>query len=294
MVNLLLEMTEPIHHTGKIVTGNSGFCVVDGVIALHKKGVHGQFLIKKQKYWPKYVPSNHIDEYMSSKPLGYTKTFVQVIDGMHFFIHCTQENDYVTKIMSMHGILDKIQDHPTWQLVNGVGKSFKYTEPLSHHNHAKHWVDDINNRSHDPIGLESAWATKWWPNRGFKFILSVVEANAVQAWAHAKKEAAVPTLEFWKNVAMKMMTNKLGNNGVAAASPKCTWASLSNNHVLKKRLKKQGIWNYTKQKFVERNTLYIPHLCFDCRMLTRDYCSCDPGCPLCAVCYGKHLKEHGC
>ncbi len=69
-VNLLLEMTEPIHHTGKIVMGDSDFCIADGVIALHKKGVHGQFLIKKQKYWPKFVPGNQIDEYMSSKPLG--------------------------------------------------------------------------------------------------------------------------------------------------------------------------------------------------------------------------------
>ncbi len=73
----------------------------------------------------------------------------------------------------------------------------------------------------------------------------------VQARARAKKEAAMPTLEFWKNLAMKMMTNKLGDNGVAAASPKRTRDSLSINHVLKKRLKKQGIWNYTTQKFVE-------------------------------------------
>ena len=27
MVMFLLEMTEPIHRTGKVVTGNSGFCV---------------------------------------------------------------------------------------------------------------------------------------------------------------------------------------------------------------------------------------------------------------------------
>ncbi len=178
---------------------------------------------------------------------------------MRFFIHCTQDNEYVTKIMSTHGILDEIQDHPTWWLVNGVWKSLKYTEPLSCHNRAKHWVDDVNNCCHNPIGLESAWATKWWPNQQFTFILSVVEANAAQAWVRAKKEAAMQTLEFQKNLAMKMMTNKLGDNGVAAASPKHTRDSLSINHALKKRLKKQGIWNYTTQKFVERNTLYIPH-----------------------------------
>ena len=223
--------------------------------------------------------------------------FIQVINGMRFFIHCTQDDEYVTKVMTTHGILDEIQDHLRWRLMNGVWKSFKYTEPLSRHNRAKHWVDDINNRCHDPIGLESAWATHWWPNQQFTFILSVVEANAVQAWVRAKKEAAMLTLEFRKNLAlkiMKMMANKLGNNGVAGASPKCTRASLSNNHVLKKRLKKQGIWNYTMQKFMEWNTLYIPHPCSNCHTPTRDYCLCNPGCPLCAVCYGKYLRDHGC
>jgi hypothetical protein len=76
----------------------------------------------------------------------------------------------------------------------------------------------------------------------------MVEANAVQALVRAKKEAAMPTLEIWKNLAMRMMTNKLGDNGVAATSPKHTLDSLSINHVLKKRLKKQGIWNYTTHK----------------------------------------------
>ena len=68
----------------------------------------------------------------------------------------------------------------------------------------------------------------------------MVEANAVQALVRAKKEAAMPTLEIWKNLAMRMMTNKLGDNGVAAASPVRTRASLSNDHVLSKHAKKRG------------------------------------------------------
>jgi hypothetical protein len=88
-VDLLLEMTEPIHGTGKVVTSDSGFCIALGVIALHKKGVWGQFLIKKRKYWPRFVPGDYIDEYMRLKPLGYTETFVQVIEGISFLVHCT-------------------------------------------------------------------------------------------------------------------------------------------------------------------------------------------------------------
>ena len=54
---LMLYMTEPIHHTGKVVCMDSGFCVTAGILALHQMGVYGQVLIKKRgRYWPKIVP----------------------------------------------------------------------------------------------------------------------------------------------------------------------------------------------------------------------------------------------
>ena len=120
-INLLLDMTKPIHHTRKVDTGDSGFCVVMGVMALQKFGVHGQFLIKKRKYWLERVPGNYIDGYMATKPYGHTEMFVQVMEGQ------------LTKIMSMHGVLDEIQDHATWRLVDGVWRMFKYAGPFSRH-----------------------------------------------------------------------------------------------------------------------------------------------------------------
>jgi hypothetical protein len=38
----MLEMTEPIHGTGMIVTMDSAFCVSAGILALHEKEVYGQ------------------------------------------------------------------------------------------------------------------------------------------------------------------------------------------------------------------------------------------------------------
>jgi hypothetical protein len=35
---------------------------------------------------------------------------------------------------------------------NEWGK-FNNTEPIANHNTFKHWVDDVNNRRHAPIGL---------------------------------------------------------------------------------------------------------------------------------------------
>jgi hypothetical protein len=65
---LLLDMTEPIHQMGKVVTGDSGFCVAEGITVLQEKRVYDQFLMKKRRYWPKHVPGD--------------------VNGMRFLVHC--------------------------------------------------------------------------------------------------------------------------------------------------------------------------------------------------------------
>ncbi len=69
----------PIHRTGKVVTWNSGFCVTEGVTALHDRGVYGQFLIKKRRYRPEHVLGDMLDAHMAGKALGETNTYVQEI-----------------------------------------------------------------------------------------------------------------------------------------------------------------------------------------------------------------------
>ena len=46
---LMLEMIKPVHHTGKVVSMDSGFCVSVGIIAMHNFGVYGQSIIKKRR-----------------------------------------------------------------------------------------------------------------------------------------------------------------------------------------------------------------------------------------------------
>ena len=159
---------------------DSGFCVTAGIFHLHELGVYGQALVKKHKYWPKDVPGDQIDWYFDGKELGFSKTLKQDMDGILFYVHCSKDTKFVTKMMSTHGLLTPVLDHKTYhQNASGQWVSFNYPEFLSRHNHSKHWVDDINNRCHDPIGLEQVWHTKWWPTRQFTFICSVAEANAV-------------------------------------------------------------------------------------------------------------------
>ena len=195
--------------------------------------------------------------------------------------------------MSTHGTLDEVEGHSTWRCVNGEWKSFRYAEPFSRHNKGKHWVDNVNNRRHDPIGLEYTWKTKWWPNRQFTFLLSVAEVNAGQSWARARDEKPDPTLIFRRKLAIQMMTNNIQANGVVLASPPRRPSRRSTEHVLTKRKKNEGKWNPYTRRFRTCKSLYIPRPRSVCRQKTRSYCPCSPGTDLCGVCFGKHLQEHG-
>ncbi len=85
---------------------DSGFCVSDGILAMHSVSVHGQGLVKKRgMYWPKDVPGDYFDECFKQKELGEHDCYVQEIDGVPFLVHCHKEDKYVCKVMSTHGLM---------------------------------------------------------------------------------------------------------------------------------------------------------------------------------------------
>ena len=151
--SLMCEITVPLHGTGKSVSMDSGFCVTVGILHLHEHGVYGQSLTKKRKYWPKGCPGAHIYSYMEGKPLGFVKNLRPYMGGLPFNIHCTRYDRFVTKLMSTHGLLNELPNHSTYQQRNGEWVTFKYAKYISRQNHSNHWVDDVNNRRHDPIGI---------------------------------------------------------------------------------------------------------------------------------------------
>jgi hypothetical protein len=105
--------------------------------------------------------------------------------------------------------------------VNGEWKSFKYAESMPRHNRTNHWVDDFNQRQrrHQPISLEEAFKTKWWPHRQFTFVLSVAETNAVNSRARARNEPAESQLDFRKQLAKQMMEIMIDAVGNVPFSP---------------------------------------------------------------------------
>jgi hypothetical protein len=197
----------------------------------------------------------------------------------------------VSKIMATHGMLEEIQDHPTWRKVDGRWKSFKYTEPFSRYSKAKHWVDDHNNRRHDPIGLEEVWGTKWWPMRHFTFMCSVAEVNACHSQARGKREQTMPQLEFRRKLAQELRHNTLD---VPQEVPQAVVAARRRTntvHALTKRSREEGSWNPAQRRFRKVDTVYLKLKCHGCGKKIRTYCSWSPATPLCSVCFGTHIND---
>lgn len=78
---------------------------------MREKVFFGQSLVEPRGYRQPVLVTK--DEYFADKEIGYGKTLEQVMDGVEFFIHCQKEDNYVTKIMSHHGILTDVEDHET-------------------------------------------------------------------------------------------------------------------------------------------------------------------------------------
>ena len=101
----------------------------------------------------------------------------------------------------------------------GEWVTFKYVEYLSRQNHSKHWVYDVNNSRHDPIGNDQVCNKKWCPTQKFTLIFSVAEANTVYSRTRGRKAIPDHQLEFRRRLVLGMLKKNLDNEGVSINSP---------------------------------------------------------------------------
>ena len=102
---LLLRLTESIHHSGRVVIMDSGFCVLQALVKLASFGVYSSAVIKKQRYWPKHIDGSAIDSHFDFKEVGKTDSLPGTLDGTNFKVFCMKEEDYVMKLMATYGAL---------------------------------------------------------------------------------------------------------------------------------------------------------------------------------------------
>ena len=113
----MLRMCEPIFLTGKYVVLDSGFFVSKGITALLEVGVYAAALIKKQKYWPKGVPGDAIDEYFADKDVTHVDMLEAITEegpeGEAFNFFCFKDPEYVLNIIANWMILYELDGADT-------------------------------------------------------------------------------------------------------------------------------------------------------------------------------------
>ena len=210
-VGLLLRMLTPIFHKGYVVILDSGFCVLKGIIELRKKGVFASALIKKRRYWPKFIRGDNIKAHFDNKEVGETDSWAGKLDNIPFHVYAMKEPDYVMSLMSTYGTNNRDNGKETrrsWK-VGGEARStsFRYPEVVHNHFLYRHAVDDHNGKRHSPISLEVVWATKRWPNRVFAFLMSITEVNCYLAESYFTSRKSNSMLDFRKSLAHQLIEN---------------------------------------------------------------------------------------
>ena len=141
-------------------------------------------LIKKCRYWPKYVPGNEIIAHFDNKDVRDVNAIKGTMDGVPFHIHVMKEPDYIMMLMSTYGTTLRMGVTKRWHYtVEGVKKVVEFQYPEIVHNHYKFrdMIDNHNSFQMHPISMEETWMTMRWANHMFCFLLTITIVNIQNA-----------------------------------------------------------------------------------------------------------------
>lgn len=297
---LLLRLTRSIWGRGKVVILDSGFCVLRGIVELLKKGVYSSALIKKRRYWPKYVDGAAIDTHFENIEVGGCDALPGVLDGVQFHIFGMKEPDYTMKLMSTYGSLTAKDDQRESKRIvksetgEETTKTFQYTEPFANHYDYRHVVDDHNNNRHSGISIEETWLTHRWENRVFAFLLAISEVNAFLAFKYFiwSKTDTTTLLQFRKCLARELIFNDILVQEKVAQEKRSDQGTGGLCHMIKSAPKKARKYDGAKWILDAKKT-YQQYTCITkgCKKMVRTYCSCSPGHWRCTDCFIGHVTE---
>ena len=108
-IGLLLRMTKSIWNSGHVIILNSGFCVLKGIVELGKKGLYAGALIKKRRYWPKFVKGDIIKEHFVEKHVGDVDAWQGKMDDQPLYIFAMKEPDYIMSIIANYGTTNEME-----------------------------------------------------------------------------------------------------------------------------------------------------------------------------------------
>jgi hypothetical protein len=125
-------------------------------------------LIKKRRYWPKWIPGNVILAHFADKNVEDVDALPGMLDDVPFHVFEMKEPDCVMKLMSTYGMNERVVGKWKRRAYKIGGQrhkvSFQYPEVVHNHFRYRHVIGDHNSKCHSPISLEVTWATKWSPH----------------------------------------------------------------------------------------------------------------------------------
>ena len=300
---LLLRLTKALHYTGKVVVLDSGFCVLETIIALKKMGVFAAAVIKNRRYWPKYVPGDEIDKRMKDDEVGQNRVMSSHLNGERYSFFMMKEPAFVMKMMTSYGDLQAVENQEVTRRYfkdnngNIVRRNITYTTVFANHFRYRHAIDDHNNQRHSQPAFEDTWKTTRWENRVFAFLLAITEINAYNAfrffyWTTALFDSKTPPTihHFRRQLALDLIYNdylkvetqdtsrssrkrKRDHNFFAAPPHGCAFIC--------------GKWdNSAKQKYQQFTCKQE-----GCKRKVRTYCSCAPAQWMCQPCFAAHIVD---
>ena len=287
-IGTLLHLSKPVHGTGKIFILDSGFCVLQGLIKLKKRGCFTYALIKKWRYWLKHIPGNEIIAHFANKEIGDADAISGILDEVPFYILGMKEPDFVMQIMTTYGTMKQLGDQKLQHvMVNGSRQvhSFQYPEVIHNHYQYQDVIDNHNSQCMHPIFMEETWMTTCWTNRVFCFLLAVPMENVQNAGVYFCNLPKVDSLTAHKLIAQQLIENKyLIAEQVQWKWPRCGEAS----HCL---VALPTYQKFDKGQLVRCRSKYQTWFCECKAVCVRTYCTCSPGILYCPECYAKDQVE---
>ncbi len=288
-VGLLLRLMKPFFYTGMALVLDSGFCVLKALVELRKVGIFAAAVIKKRRYWPKYIRGDEIAAHFEGKPVGSYDYWPGMLDNVKFSIHCLKEPDYVMSLMATYGTDQEMGEDAKRTITTNTGQTvdipFKYKELFYYHFKYRNAVDQHNQNRHKPLSLEEIWATIRWPNRVFAFLLSITEVNVKVAAEYFGKKEKLPMLHVRRLIAEALINNTAliadRENEAMNLRPVLVQHTLETFPFFKR-------WD--GRRFVPANTQFPQKLCMVCnKKRSRKYCSCTPTSGCCDGCHAEHV-----
>ena len=294
---LLLRLCKPLFNTGKVVVLDSGFCVLKALITLKEMGVYAHAVIKKRRYWPKYVKGDEMDAHMADKEVGDVDIMQGKLSGIKYIYLLMKEPGFIMKLMSTYGDnqIAGNQENTRRFYKDSTGttirREFKYTTVFANHFNYRHAVDDHNNLRHSTPAFEETWITHRWPIRVFSFILAVTEVNAYLAFEYfIWKNNHHPTLlQHRRKLAMSLIYNDFLEKDVTCGVRKRKRHSEHELCTAPPHAKKitHENWDTSSKCRYQQFICKSPN----CTKRVRTYCSCDPTTWICQSCFTGHMVE---